>query len=366
VSIPPRRALVLSGSIGRGHQVVAEVCADALGAGGMDPSIYDCMALLGPVGSRVAMGAFRMLIARPALYDGFHFAYLRAGHALRRGDRAACRRIADKLATQVEGAELVLSVFATGAAAGAELAGRHPGLKTVVFCTDATVHGMWVHERTHLFLATSDLAARTVGRYRPDAEIALVPPPVRPQFYAPPPKSEARAALGIGDERPCVLLVAGGWGIGPLASAAAALASEGLAVIAVAGTNARLFRELRALEETQRLVHAKGLVDDMASLVAAADVVVSGAGQTCHEVRAVGRPLVLLDVVPGHGRENLLHELTRGGAIGSSPAPERVVRAVEAMLKTPPVLEPWPVRSVEEWQRHFLGALAPLGLSPAG
>ena len=49
--------------------------------------------------------------------------------------------------------------------------------------------------------------------------------------------------------------------------------------------------------------------------MAAADVVVALPGaNTCAEVRVVGRRLLLLDVMPGHGRDNLLHELELGQA----------------------------------------------------
>lgn len=367
------RALVLSGSIGRGHDVVAQVCAEALAAGGMEPSLYDCMALLGSWNARLAERSYRAILSRPALYDAFHFSHLRAeGSFSRFGDRAACRRIASRLDSSTDWepdgpggrgrVALVLSVFATGAAAGAELALRRPGLRTVVFCTDATVHAMWVHERTDLFVATCELAADTVRRYRPTAEIAVIPAPVRAPFYDPPTRAEARSAVGIREDASCVLLVAGGWGVAPLARSAAAIADAGHDVIAVAGANARLRRQLADVARSRPGVRAFGFTDEMPTLMAASDVVVSGPGQTCHEVRVVGRPLVVLDAVPGHGRENLLHELMLGGASSCSPAAESVLRAVEAVLKSPPVPPPWPVRSAGEWDAHLLAALRPLGL----
>ncbi len=360
------RALVLSGSIGRGHDVVAEVCASALRAIGLESRIADCMALLGPVNAAVAEAVYRLMLARPGIYDGFHFAHLRAEGAFSRyGDRAACRRIADRLAGELgnDQLDLVLSVFATGAAAGAELATRRPGLRTAVFCTDATVHAMWVHERTDLFIASSELTSQTVRRYRPSAEVVVIPAPVRPGFYAPPSKPDARVHLGVRLEGSCVLLMAGGWGIGPLARSAAELADHGHHVLAVAGSNRRLLRDLRAIARDQPLVHPFGYTDEMPLLMSAADVVVTGPGQACHEVRVVGRPLVLLDAVPGHGRENLLYELMVGGASSCSPSGGAVCRAVEAALKSGLTPPPWPVRSEADWRASFVKALEPLGIT---
>ena len=57
-----------------------------------------------------------------------------------------------------------------------------------------------------------------------------------------------------------------------------------------------------------------GFTDRIPELMAAADLVITSSGDTCAEARAVGRPLLLLDLVPGHGRDNLQHELELGDA----------------------------------------------------
>ena len=102
-----------------------------------------------------------------------------------------------------------------------------------------------------LFVATSPLAAQTIRRYRPYAEVRLVPPPVRAAFYAPPPQPQIRAELGVRPGAACVLLTAGGWGLAPLARYAEALAGAGLEVLAVAGSNDRLARKLETLAATR-------------------------------------------------------------------------------------------------------------------
>ena len=65
-----------------------------------------------------------------------------------------------------------------------------------------------------------------------------------------------------------------------------------------------------------------GFTDRVPELMAAADLVVALPGATtCSEARVVGRQLLLLDVMPGHGRDNLLHELELGGAHVCLPTP---------------------------------------------
>lgn len=364
------RALILSGSIGYGHASVAAACAEALADTALSPAgtsvpVADCIDLLGPVRSRLARGIFRAALSIPSLYDGFHFAQLRAeGPLARAGDGASTRRVLDALdaAGLIEDLGLVLTVFATGAEVAAELARRRPGCRSVVFCTDATVHARWVTRSVDLYVATCDLAASSLRRYAPHAEIVIVPPPVRASFFDAPGSDEARRRFGIPVDATAVLLVGGGWGLGPIAQSARALTAAGHHVLAVAGSNRGLKARLDAMARVEPRLQSLGFCRDMPAAMAAADVVVSGAGQTSNEAHVVGRRLVVLDVVPGHGRENLLQEVMTFSATAASPSPDSVVEGVALTLKRDEPEPTWPVSSAAEWRTLFLRSLEPLGV----
>ncbi|MGH9045267.1 MAG: hypothetical protein ACRDVP_10635 [Acidimicrobiales bacterium] len=95
--------------------------------------------------------------------------------------------------------------------------------------------------------------------------------------------------------------------------------------------------------------------DNVAYLMAAADVVVTSPGQACHEARAAGRPLVIMDTVPGHGRENVLAELSKGGALVTTLAPEQIEEAVLVALEGSPNVQVPPTPGV--WAKQFLESL---------
>jgi UDP-N-acetylglucosamine:LPS N-acetylglucosamine transferase len=365
--------LVLSGSVGRGHDSVAEACAVALSTDGRPVEILDCMTMLGGRGSAIGMAVFRRLISVPSVYDAFHFSHLRTGGRLAQAmEHASDRRLVPALREKFDerpGADpLGIAVYPTGVSALAGLKReRHldgRSLGAVAFCTDACAHRMWIHPEVDLYITTSALAAATVRRYDPSSALQIVPPPVRPAFFKVLDRSAIREDLGVETKASTVLLMGGGWGLGPIAESAMALAGAGHTVLAVAGMNSELLERLRVLSTQFPGIRPFGLTDRVHELMAAADVVVTSPGQTCHEARVANRWLVILDVVPGHGRENALHELERGGALACSPDPKAVTAAVEIMLTERPELPPWPVSSAYEWNKDFLGALAAVGLGP--
>ena len=327
---------MLSGSLGLGHEMMMRGCASLLERSGWRTRSLDSMALLGPRAGAVGERLFGSLVSVPGIYDGLHFAHLRTGSKLAdfMGRRAA-GRLVPALAADLEQrpADLILSVFATGASAAAKLKARTPGRRTVVLCTDVTLHRIWVCDGTDLFLVTSQAAAASVRRFLPRAAVSVVPAPVRPAFYAAPSQPEAREALGIPPGDPCLLVIDSGWGFGPLVRSVAALAQAGVHVLAVAGRQRVIEQQLRALARTSRRIVPFGFTDRVPELMAAADVVLALPGAvTCSEARVVGRPLLLLDVMPGHGRDNLQHELETGAAEVCGPSLAGVTASALALL----------------------------------
>jgi processive 1,2-diacylglycerol beta-glucosyltransferase len=359
-----RRALLLSGSIGMGHDMVADACEVSLRSLAWSTQTLDAMRLLGKRADTGGKAIFRAMMAVPGLYDAFHFASLRTGNRLTRTlDAAARRRIIPRLRDCLDAspADLAVSVYATAASAVSQLAHRYPGMRHVVFCTDVTPHRLWVHPNVELYLVTSAVAERAVRRFQPEARVRVVPTPLRAAFYDPPSMASARARLDLPGQDPCVLLMSGAWGIGPLAQAASALAEAGVHVLAVAGRNARLERQLRSAARNQPRLRPFGFTDRIPELMAASDLVITSSGDTCAEARAVGRPLLLLDVVQGHGRDNLQHELELGDAAVTSGGAADVTRCALAELDRakPPAMQ---AHSLAAWQATFASALEMIGL----
>jgi UDP-N-acetylglucosamine:LPS N-acetylglucosamine transferase len=360
-----RQALLLSGSLGAGHEMAARACATSLAARGWGTETLDAMRLLGPKGGSAGEVVFRTMLATPGLFDAFHFAALRPGSRLALlADAGARRQLVPRLRDYLDAhpADLAVSVFATAASAVSALADRYPAMSHVVLCSDVTPHRLWVHPNVDLYLVTSAPAEAAVRRYQPRARVRVVEAPVRPGFYDPPAQEEARAALGLPVDEPAVLLMSGAWGLGPIAAAAAALADAGVQVLAVAGRNAKLENRLRAAAQHRPRLHVFGYTEEIPALMAASDLVITSSGDTCAEARTVGRALLLLDVVQGHGRDNLQHELELGDADVASSRPAEMVRCALAALDRVKPPSRRAIRSQATWQTAFDLALEDLGL----
>jgi processive 1,2-diacylglycerol beta-glucosyltransferase len=360
-----RNAILLAGSLGLGHEMMARSCTDLLERSGWHTRTLDSMSLLGPGIGSAGERLFGRMVAIPGLYDGLHFAHLRTGSRLAGlMDRAARSRLVPALQAELERhpASLVISVFATGASAAAGLKARMPGLRTVVLCTDVAVHRIWVAEGTDLFLVTSPAAAASVRRYLPRARVSVVPPPVRSAFYAAPSQEAARASAGVPANAFCVLVIDSGWGFGPLADSVSALADAGVHVLAVAGRQQAVERRFREMARSSPQITPFGFTNRIPELMAAADLVVSLPGATtCSEARVVGRHLLLLDVMPGHGRDNLLHELELGAAHVCVPTARGVTASVLALRDQ--AIGPLPrTGAAARWEPAFLAALQQIGL----
>jgi 1,2-diacylglycerol 3-beta-galactosyltransferase len=146
-----------------------------------------------------------------------------------------------------------------------------------------------------------------------------------------------RARLGLAEDRFTVLVCGGADGSGSLDRRARALADAGLDVglAVICGRNARARRGLEGLLDAGgRPIPVRGLVDDMADWMRAADLVVTKAGPgTIVEALCSGLPMLLTWYVPGQERGNL-EWLVHTGAGRYVPGVRQLVDAV-AELSAP-------------------------------
>ena len=212
-----------------------------------------------------------------------------------------------------------------------------PTLPVMGIVTDFVVHPFWIYKNVDAYaVATPEIRAALIGRGIESDRIGVDGIPVDARFGAPPPDRGAlRDALGLPRGASVALVMGGGLGLGPLATAVRALArtTVPLLPVVIVGKNRRL--ERRVVEEARRDgadVRVLGFVENVFDWMHAADVLVTKpGGLTTSEALAARLPMVLLRPLPGQEERNARYLASRGAALRVAGGGE-LVRAVDAVL----------------------------------
>lgn len=153
-------------------------------------------------------------------------------------------------------------------------------------------------------------------------------------------KASARAALGWPEDKTCVLMVAGGEGMGPMQQTVDALIDRRLDAhfIVVCGKNAGLKARIDAELNARGIINVTtyGFVTEMPKFMAAADVLVTKAGPaTISEACIAGLPIILSGAIPGQEDGNVTF-VVQNDAGAFAPGPQKVAAVVAQWLAEGP------------------------------
>ena len=303
---PGTRVVVLSASVGGGHDGAADELARRLRAAGLTAERYDYLDLLPTAVRRLLREGYRrQLDVAPATFEWIFDTLHR--HRLLANVSASGAALAGPAMLRVIGNDCALVVSTYPAASHTLGWLRRTGrLSTpaVTYLTDLSAHRLWVAGGIDIHFALHEI---TAGQAEASgaAGVRVVAPAVAPGFR-PDPDPVARAAarqrFGLPATGRLALLATGSWGTGEVEQSAADVIGTGLATPVVAcGRNDSL---------RERLVRgglgiALGWVEDMPALLRACDVVVQNAGGLSSlEALASGLPVITHRPVPGHGLTN--------------------------------------------------------------
>ena len=213
----------------------------------------------------------------------------------------------------------------------------HLGTPMVSVVVDlVTVHASWfVSDADRFLVPTQEARQRALRCHVPPERIFVVGGmPVRREFVEAKEllKTEARARLGLVQDRPMVLVVGGGEGMGPLEAVVRAVTARSprAQVAAIAGHNQALHHRLRQLELPQLLV--EGFVPNLEVWMRAADLLVTKAGpNVLCEAFVCGLPMVLSSAVRGQETGNVTYVVENQAGVWA-PRPEQAADAVKSLL----------------------------------
>lgn len=207
-----------------------------------------------------------------------------------------------------ENPDLAISLhFFSSQVTGRLIAGGLLKTKLITVLTDFLPHYVWVNEGTHYYTAAVALAEKMlIKKGIAEEKIKVLGIPVNPVFLQKEDKTVLRKKLNLGEGIFIVLIVSGGFGVGPLEEMLHILDVSVLdiEIVVVCGKNPLLLKRLREFRFKKR-VSILGFVDNMHQLMKASDVIITkSGGLTTNEALACKLPMIIVCPVPGQETRN--------------------------------------------------------------
>lgn len=325
----PPRILVLSASVGAGHVRAGEALETAFRSLAPEAQVRHVDVL------QLTNAAFRRLYGK-TYFDIFHFSPHLIGYLYDYLDRPARakRPAGDKLRLMVERAnlrpflkllaepwDLVANTHFLPAEIIANLRrqGKFSAPQATV-TTDYETHRLWVNQPCDLYCTATEEGAAYLRHWGVPAEdVRVTGIPIHPLFSEDKSREACRRKHGLPLDRPVILQLAGGFGVGPVETIYKALLAipQPISLIAVTGRNAEALARLKALPVPARhKVLLTGFTTEIDELMAAADLLVSKpGGLTMSEALAKGLPLAVVNPIPGQESRNSDFLLEAGAGV---------------------------------------------------
>ena len=197
---------------------------------------------------------------------------------------------------------------------------EHPDWKAplvVSVVTDFEAHALWMEGGVDLYcVAAEETKARLVARGAAAESVVATGIPIAAKFSTPPDAPAVRKTLGLRDDLPTLLVLSGGFGMGPVGKILRELdkVAREFQTVVVCGRNEELRRDLAA-QDRRHPTRVLGFASNMHELMAVADLIITKpGGLTSSEALALGKPLLILDPIPGQEAANSDFLLEHGAA----------------------------------------------------
>lgn len=332
----PPRILILSASVGNGHVRAAEAVEAALRARLPEGVVrhLDVLTLSNAAFRRLYAQTYLDLVNKAPHFLGYFYDLLdrpsRSGR--HRGDRF--RLLLEKFNLRAflrllreQTWDLAINThFLPAELIAALRRKRQLHLPQLTVTTDFETHRLWVNQPCEGYCTATEEGALYLQAWGVPAETTHVTGiPIHPLFAKDKPRNLCRMRQGLVGDRPVVLQMAGGFGVGPLVPLHQALlaVTHPLEVVVVTGRNPTLREQLAAVPVPDRhRRHLLGFTDQIDELMAAADLLISKpGGLTTAEALARGLPLMVVNPIPGQESRNSDYLLENGAALKANNPP---------------------------------------------
>jgi len=332
-----KRILIISSSVGSGHNAVARAICDGLAAVAPEikVDIIDALDFAARGFASLYAGTFALGMSRfPSLY-GLGFRATNRPHRQGRGacelarlrlERAALRRFEDYLLDARP--ELVVNThFLASPLLGRLIARGRLNAKQLVVVTDIEAHRFWYSQNVDRWCVPAEHTAAQLSRWGIPADRVVVSGiPVHHKWSMPLKRADVLRDWRLPADRN-IVLVSGGtdFTCGPIVKIARRIvaACRGAYVVVLAGRNKKLLAGLAGLPETPKDILPVGFTDRVHELTEVSSLVVTKPGGVfTAECLAKAKPMIFIKPVPGHEGGNARYLASQGAGVIARSASE--------------------------------------------
>lgn len=205
---------------------------------------------------------------------------------------------------------------------------RWEEVPTVGVLTDYELHPIWLARVPNVLCVPKRLLRQNQLeriQWKTGLELCETGLPIRQEFYEPVSMEEARLQLGLDLERPVVLIMGGGTGLGPLEHLVKELSPlEHIQFVVLTGSNRSLYNRLEYRYACSH-IRIEGFRDDIPLWMSAADLLVTKpGGVTISEAIAKRLPMFLFEAFPGQEQANQEYLIHHRVAVATRPSTIRI------------------------------------------
>ncbi len=306
------RVLILSTSAGAGHNRAAEALHECARAGfpGLETEWIDSLKFTNRLFARLYERSYFWMAGRAPELWGYLYKHAqpdpeqRLQKAIELHDRLVYRKLMRRVEEFRPDAVLCTHFLPANV-----LLAKRLEVPLYVVVTDFDVHGLWINRRASGYFVASEEVQVLLARHGyPPERILVTGIPIHPVF--------AREISRPPSDLPTVLLMGGGFGMGPMVEALEGLLSLDLPfrLIVIAGKNEKLRKKLEAVSRGRAGI--QGFVTNIQDFMDRSDLIITKAGGlTVSECLARRLPMVLFSPIPGQEECNADYLLERGAAV---------------------------------------------------
>ena len=209
--------------------------------------------------------------------------------------------------------------------------------------TDYSVHQMWIcHNLNQYFVATESMKQQLITDGIREEIIQVTGIPVSPVFHQKLDKSSCRQKLALGDDKPVVVMMGGGLGLGGMNQALSQLEDIGLDIqlVVIAGRNRELYQQAQIMAgHSHHSIQVLGYTNEIREIMTAADLLITKPGAlTLTEALYLHLPMVLHEPIPGPETDNARYMAGCGAAVWLHSG-DNLACIVQGLLQQPEKLQ---------------------------